>query len=255
MSMLVDIASSSRPQAPVRVATQDRSGGASVEEVVTEATSRSVRRIAVVASVEWADGSGDTLAGGAAGYSAEDLVEVGLSAPTTSPPRRAARPRPVRNSHVPRALLGVRASSPWWIKRCHASASARSARRRSAPGSADTLRASFRQLTVPSDSGEKCCLSKSAARSSIALGPWLPPVAMGSHATAFPHHQLGGSARSVAIRVREPGLLIRPANPSPQAANALPGCGPGGPSRPPPRHSPPRCPESLAPNLWPGRTF
>jgi hypothetical protein len=64
----------------VRVTTQDRSGEAKVEEVVAEMTSRSVRHLTITAEVEWPDGWGDSLAAGAAGLTADDLVERGLRA-------------------------------------------------------------------------------------------------------------------------------------------------------------------------------
>ena len=64
----------------IRITTQDRSGRASVEEIVTETRARSVRQMTIIASVEWADGFGDPMAAGTQGYSAEDLVELSLCA-------------------------------------------------------------------------------------------------------------------------------------------------------------------------------
>jgi hypothetical protein len=45
----------------IRITTQDRSGRAAVEEIVTEMRARSVRNITILASVEWADGFGDSM--------------------------------------------------------------------------------------------------------------------------------------------------------------------------------------------------
>jgi hypothetical protein len=64
----------------VQVTTTDRTGVASAEEVVSETTSRSVRRITLAASVQWADGRPNNMAGGTQGLSAGDLTEISLRA-------------------------------------------------------------------------------------------------------------------------------------------------------------------------------
>lgn len=57
----------------------DRSGRGRVEHMEVQTTSVAVRNVTLRASVEWTAGA-DTPAAGTAGYSAEDLVEVGVRA-------------------------------------------------------------------------------------------------------------------------------------------------------------------------------
>ncbi|MGH2964747.1 MAG: DUF4062 domain-containing protein [Solirubrobacterales bacterium] len=60
------------------VTTHDRSGSARIERVTSEARSASGRSVKIEATVGWADGSADSMAAGTAGYSPEDLAELGL---------------------------------------------------------------------------------------------------------------------------------------------------------------------------------
>ena len=64
----------------VIVTTQDRSGNAKIERVTSETRSASGRTVKIEATVGWADGSADSMAAGTAGYSPEDLAELGLRA-------------------------------------------------------------------------------------------------------------------------------------------------------------------------------
>lgn len=75
---LEDLRSSRIGREHVKITTQDRSGVASVEEVVSETTARSTRNLTITATVEWPDGWADSMAAGAGGLTADDLVEHGL---------------------------------------------------------------------------------------------------------------------------------------------------------------------------------
>jgi hypothetical protein len=62
------------------ITTQRRSGKASVEQVASESRSSSKTRISLAGRVVWANGGGDPMAAGTAGYGPEDLTELGLRA-------------------------------------------------------------------------------------------------------------------------------------------------------------------------------
>jgi hypothetical protein len=64
----------------VQLTTTDRTGVASVEEVVSETTSRSMRRLTITAGVQWADGRPSGMASGTQGLTADDLTEISLRA-------------------------------------------------------------------------------------------------------------------------------------------------------------------------------
>ncbi len=66
--------------ASVRVTTQDRSGEATIESIATETTSRSVRHLSIVASIQWPDGWSGGMESGIGGLSPADLTERGLRA-------------------------------------------------------------------------------------------------------------------------------------------------------------------------------
>lgn len=63
----------------VAVSYGDRSGRGSVEDVIVETSTQAYRDVELEASVEWVR-DGDPMAAGAAGYTAEELSEVGLRA-------------------------------------------------------------------------------------------------------------------------------------------------------------------------------
>jgi hypothetical protein len=62
----------------VGIATFHRAGSATVEEVVSESRSASRTTIKLAGQVNWVDERGDPMAAGTAGFTPEDLVEIGL---------------------------------------------------------------------------------------------------------------------------------------------------------------------------------
>ena len=62
----------------VRITTRTATGKARIEGVTTEVRTSSRQLVTVHAAIEWADGRPDAMAAGTSGYSADDLVELGL---------------------------------------------------------------------------------------------------------------------------------------------------------------------------------
>jgi Domain of unknown function (DUF4062) len=69
-----------RRSSEVRITTNERSGMAKLEAVLSETRSASSRLMRIDAAVAWPDGFGDSSAPGTSRYSADDLTEIGVRA-------------------------------------------------------------------------------------------------------------------------------------------------------------------------------
>jgi Domain of unknown function (DUF4062) len=69
-----------RRSSEVRITTNERSGMAKLEAVLSETRSASSRLMRIDAAVAWPDGFGDSSAAGTSRYSADDLTEIGVRA-------------------------------------------------------------------------------------------------------------------------------------------------------------------------------
>ncbi len=67
-----------RHRGELKLCTADRAGVAEVHTVTSETEARSSRTLEIELQVNWSDGSGGQMAVGVQGYSADDLVAVGL---------------------------------------------------------------------------------------------------------------------------------------------------------------------------------
>ncbi len=77
----------------VLLSTPDRCGSATVRSVASETRARSVRRMEIELEVSWSEGRGSQMAAGTQGYSADDLVAIGLESGllrTSAPPELEA---------------------------------------------------------------------------------------------------------------------------------------------------------------------
>lgn len=73
----------------VLLSTSDRCGSATVRSVASETRARSVRTMEIELEVSWSEGRGNQMAAGTQGYSADDLVAIGLESGllrTSAPP-------------------------------------------------------------------------------------------------------------------------------------------------------------------------